>query len=144
MFRVVAPSIQDYLQDRLAARLPAVACSVGYPAAGPAAEQLWVEGAFSAQLPSVTSGMGGRDETGTLTIRVLVTQTAEAFVPVRDRALEIVGEVEDLLLEDPTINGLAILARVTAVQIAEAHPEEHAVQTGATVTITYTATVSAA
>jgi hypothetical protein len=143
VFRARAARLQDHLAERLAAGLAPLPCSLGYPPGGLAAEQLWVAAGFTAQLPHGVSGGGARDETGTLVVRISVTRTTDSFAAVRDRALEIVGAVEDLIAEDPTLGGLATLARVAQVQVEEARPEDRAVQAGATVTVEDLATVTA-
>lgn len=143
MFRPVAPTLQDWLLERLITDLPTVACSLGYPAGGLADEQVWVAGEFDADLLRVVSGYGGRDEEGSLEVRISVIQTGNEYTPVRDRALEIAGVLEDILVEDPTMGGLCSVAQVAHAKASEAHPEDRKVQCGLSITITYLATVAA-
>lgn len=143
MFRPLAPQVQDHLLENLSARLDGVACSLGYPVGGLAAEQVWVAGDFDADMPRAVSGYGGRDEEGAVEIRVSVMQTTAVYTDVRDRAVEIAGELEDLIVEDPTLGGLVSDSHVHHVKASEAHPEERTIQCGLTITVVYQGSVSA-
>jgi hypothetical protein len=143
-FRTVAAAVQDYLEAQISVALPTVATSVCYPAGGLMAEQVWVSGEFDADVSRAVSGFRGRDERGSVEVRVSVVQsTAEGTEP-RDRALAIAGAVEDVVRSDPTLGGLATVAQVEHVKGQEAIPEETERQYAITLTIGYLATVSAA
>lgn len=142
MFRPVAPAVQDYLLAGLSSLL-AVPCSLGYPPGGFTDEQLYLPGDFAAKTVSVLSGGGGRDETGSMKVRVVVTRTGNDWAPVRDRALALAAVVEDFIRGDPTMGGVVVSSWVSGTDGTEARPEERTVQAGLELTVEYQATVSA-
>lgn len=143
MFRPVAPAIQAYLRDGLAALLPSVPTAVGYPVGGVTDEQLWLPGEWEERTVRAVSGWGGRDVAGQLEVRVVVTRTSDSWTDVRDRALEIAAGLEDLILADPTLAGVATSCWVAASRAIEAHPEERTIQCALSLTVSYEATVAA-
>jgi len=144
-FSLLAPAVQDALATAIAAQLPAgVPCSLGYPAGGPQAEHVWIAGDFDAELPRYVSGGGARDELASLMVRILVTQRATDYEPVRDRALVLAGAVEAALGADPTLGGLVVFARIVRGQADEAIPEATTRAVGLTLTIRYQGTATAA
>jgi hypothetical protein len=143
MFRPVAPTIQTHLRDGLAAIQPSVPAAIGYPVGGVADEQLWLPGEWEERTVRAVSGWGGRDVAGQLEVRVVVTRTSDVWTDVRDRALEIAAELEDLILADPTLAGIATNCWVAASKAIEAHPEERKIQCALSVTVSYEATVAA-
>ena len=143
-FRVLLPDVQDALDAAIAAAAAGVPRSVGYPAGGPAAEQIWVGGEFEADTSRALSGAGQRGEVAVLEVRVVVTRTTDRYAEVRDRALAIAASVEGALLADPTLGGLVERLEVLTVKGAEAVPDERTRQYGVTLSVRYHATVPAA
>ena len=139
--RLLAPDVQDALADLIADNLSAgVPCSVGYPPGGLEATHVWVSGDFDADLPSRISGGKQRDEDGLVEVRVIVSQSETLFAPPRDAALVIVGQIEDVLVADPTLGGVVGECHLEHVKGAEAIPDKTLRQYGVTLTIAYTGT----
>lgn len=144
-YRTLAGNVQEYLGSAIAAELPAgVSSSVGYPAGGPEAEHVWIEGGFAALLPRRISGGAARDEEATITVRCVATVSGGEFGPARNRALEFAGAVEDVLVSDPTLGGLVAEAHVAEIDGQDAIPDESSRQYGVTLRIAYRATVGRA
>ena len=143
-FVPLAPAVQDALFEAIAAAAPAeVAVSLGYPAGGLSAEQIWVQGDCEAQVSLETSGYEQREEDCSLEVRIAVLQAVPDFAPVRDRAFALYQLLEGVLAADRTLGGLVDRCSVSAYKGQEAIPDEHQRQYGITVTVTWAGTRTA-
>lgn len=142
-FRILAPDVQDALHDALKAVLPAeVQLSRGYPAGGLKVKSVRIDVDYDAEIQRVISGGSQRDESGSVTVKVVRTLSTADPVAVRDGAGELAGYVEDVLTTDPTLGGVVEEAHIAASDGQEAIPDEHTRQYGLALRIDYTATAT--
>ncbi len=86
-----------------------VPIDVGWPKGGPQSpEHIWIDGGVEnwRQVQSTTGDMetADREETFALLVRILVSEKAD-YRTARDRALELIAEVEEAMREFFTLNG---------------------------------------
>ena len=143
-FAVMAPEVQDALAEVIAEEIAGtgVPSCVGYPAGGPAEEQVWMEGGFELAFVRRTSGGTSRTEVAALTVKVLITRTADEVAELRDRALVLVAHIEDAVRDHETLTGLVERLWVESTKANEGVLEDGRRQFGATVTVRYEVTVS--
>jgi hypothetical protein len=138
-FEIRANAAQDWLAAELSAALERilVPVSLGYPIGGPDAEHVWVVGDLDAAFSRRTSGGGMRDESGTLTVKILVTRRCEEFATVRDRAGEILDVIEAAISSDPLMGGAVYNAELVAAKGSEGVTKDGERQFGLDLSITY-------
>lgn len=138
-FELRANAAQDWLASALSDTLGriSVPVSLGYPIGGPDAEHVWVVGDLDAAFSRRTSGGGMRDETGTLTVKILVTRRCEEFATVRDRAGEVLDVIEATLSADPLMGGTVYSASLSAAKGSEGVTKDGERQFGLDLSITY-------
>lgn len=145
-FLILAAPVQDALGERLTEALAetAVPCSVGYPPGGPDVEHVWIAGEFEASFPRYLSGVGGRDESAQIRVKVMVTQTADTMAEPRDRAIDLAALCEQAVSDDPTLGGLVEEAHVATAKGLEGVTPDGARQYALELSVAYTAAVSRA
>lgn len=131
-------STQDRLAQLLAQRaaIGETPVDVGYPSGGLQKEHIYVLGTVApgswAQEWS-TSGQGGPagvDEQFTLTVRfwvlheLVVNEAHIGWSTARDRCLELTGELQMLLREDHTLQGLLQLATIVSGDLYEGQSDQ--------------------
>ncbi len=142
--RTLADQVQGALLAAIAARSPATTqVSLGYPAGGFGAENIWIPVDFDSTVPWVTSGWTQRGEDSTVEVRIAVKQTTSASTDCRDRALLLAGCVEDAIAADRTLGGIIDGCEVSAIKGQEAIPDEHERQYGVTLAVRWWGDVTA-
>lgn len=138
-FRTLTPQVQAALYAALVAAAVEAQTNVslGYPAGGLAAEQVWVVGDFDSAIAWATTGWTQREEDGTAEVRVSVTQGTSDFLEPQARALELAGLVEDALAADRTLGGVVDRCEVSQIKGQEAIPDEHQRAYGVVVTVAW-------
>jgi hypothetical protein len=136
-FRLGLAAAQDAVHAAVAAELPGdVPCDLGWPDGGPQELHVWVDAGFESEITSYLSGGRLRDESGIVKVRVLVSAKDMRAAAMRDAALELAGNVEDAIADDPTLGGLVQHARVAKVE-GEYGLTEGRRQYGLTVSVAY-------
>ena len=140
----MAAEVEDALAVILAEEIAetGVPSCVGYPSGGPAEEQVWVEGGFDLVFMRRTSGGRSRAETARLGVKVLITRAADEVAELRDRALVLVGHIEDAVRDHETLDGLVERLWVESTKASEGVLEDGRRQFGATVTVAYEVNVA--
>jgi hypothetical protein len=137
-FRTLTPAVQGALYGALAGAADGdVQVSLGYPAGGLAAEQIWVPVDFDSTIAWATTGWTQREEDGEVEVRIAVLLGTDDPLAPQARALVLAGLVEDALAADRTLGGLVDRAEVSALKGQEAIPDEHQRQYGVTVTVAW-------
>jgi len=143
-FRFAFPDVQDALAAAIALKMAdGVPVSVGYPRGGVQEEHVWIDGSVDVDMPRHLTGYASRDEECRLSVRILVSLTAEDMVDARDAAVELAHRVEDAMAADRTLGGLVTNLRTVGAVGEEAIPEERTRQYGITLTVGFAATAAA-
>ena len=140
-FRTLAPAVQAALLAALIAAAVAGAdvVSLGYPAGGLAAEQVWVVGDFDSAIAWATTGWTQREEDGTAEVRVVRDADHARSSSSRRRGRSSSPAcVEDALAADRTLGGVVDRCEVIAGQGPGGHPrEEHQRPYGIILTVSW-------
>lgn len=117
---------QDALKTLLqgASGLAGVRIDLGSPAGELGAEEIWlagVEGWNETTAITGTSAAGSqRDETFTLKLEGVVTQSTNDYKTVRDRAITLIQVIEGVISTNPTLSGAVFQANLANKQLTDA------------------------
>lgn len=103
----------DALAAQLAPRLAPVPVSVGAPHTLES-EHVWVTGNWESRQSWGSLGQGVRDELLNMAVAISVQRSTDNYAEVRDRALELLAEVEEELREDDSLGGVVRDAEMTS------------------------------
>jgi hypothetical protein len=88
-------------------------------------DQVWVSGEvdlWSAEY--AVSGLGAKDESFTLQVRIRVNRVGTTYTTVRDVARDYGRAVEDVIAANPTLSGTVMLANISNVRLEDALLDE--------------------
>lgn len=108
--------------------LTKVRCQLGEPGAALEAEHVWIAlEADVAQRYELTrgAGVGEIEETITLHVRLVVRKPQKDLGKARDRAKELMAEVETAIRDDGSLDGSTFQGEVTAIARDGAIEDEH-------------------
>lgn len=134
---------QDGLHELLRNRpnLTDVQIDLGWPRGGPSAEHIWISGSVEdwSQEWEVTGDLetADREEAFTLIVNLIVSQRDEYKV-VRDRAIDLIKEIELSLRDDDTLKGAGFSSEFRGRRFDEGWSDETR-QAAAMIAIRFTA-----
>ena len=133
-------AIQDALVTAIAAQTD-VRVSLGYPLKGTRNEDVWVGIDARVTVTDEMTGYCARDESAEVPVFVWVEKTGGTPKATRDRAFELLADIEDALAADRTLGGICDSASVGSFDPDYSYTEK-SVQVGIAVRITVDSTVA--
>lgn len=117
---------QDALYALLAASngLSAATVTLGRPTADEG-DQVWVNGEVDVWSSDYQlSGLGAKNETFILQVRIRVVRVGTTYTTVRDVARDYGRAVEDVIAANPTLSSTVMLANIANVRLEDALVDE--------------------
>lgn len=108
--------------------LAGVAIRLGNPGSGRKAEHVWISEDASAEqtweVSAASAATATKAEVVSLAVFVYVQKAGDDYEAVRDRLQAMIGEVEQAVSTDPTLQGVAFDAEVTKIDRAGGRHEK--------------------
>jgi len=126
MVRSKVWAAQDALYTLLGAStgLSGASLTLGRPTADEG-DQVWISGEIDVwNADYQLSGLGAKNESFTLQVRIRVNRIGTTYVTVRDVARDYGRAVEDVIAANPTLNGSVMLAKITGARLEDALLDE--------------------